>query len=198
MFHKSSKFRKKAAFPWLHAAGVLCPIVPGRASQQPAIKALWLSERQRVPQGPPAARSAGQPEGPRGAGGFFWFVFFSEKENEQKPIRIVKSRFIQGVTVKVSSCPNIFDDIPKCQPNHRRAKLPGAWSFRNPAKPVRKFPKRLTSTHPGGCLALCLQAFGSLKDPDIRGMLCAELGEQRAPAPFSLDSAAPPSKGGLP
>ena len=45
-------------------------------------KALWLFERQRVPQRPPDSRSTGQPAGPRHTGDFFWFVFFFAKENE--------------------------------------------------------------------------------------------------------------------
>jgi hypothetical protein len=60
------------------------PFVTRRASQKWARKELWLSERQRVPQRPPASRSTGQPEGPRNMGVFFWFVFFHVKENEQK------------------------------------------------------------------------------------------------------------------
>jgi len=73
-----------------------CPVVPGRASQQPAKKALWLFERKRVPQGPPAARSAGQPEGPRDEGGFFWFVFLSAQENEHRPKGVVNSVHSKG------------------------------------------------------------------------------------------------------
>ncbi|MFY9942436.1 MAG: hypothetical protein WAK57_09700, partial [Desulfobacterales bacterium] len=38
-----------AAGLFIAPAGVSCPVVPGRASQQPAKKALWLSERERVP-----------------------------------------------------------------------------------------------------------------------------------------------------
>jgi len=46
------------------------PISRSRASQKRAEKGRGLSERQRVPQPPPASRSAGQPAGPSERGAF--------------------------------------------------------------------------------------------------------------------------------
>jgi hypothetical protein len=48
-------------------------------------------------------RSAGQPEGPRDAGGFFWFVFLSAQENEHSPMGVATPGLAPGSPSKFLS-----------------------------------------------------------------------------------------------
>jgi len=59
-------------------------IVPGRASQEPAENDLWLFERSESHRSRRFRAAQGSPKGPGTPASFFWFVFLSVQENEQK------------------------------------------------------------------------------------------------------------------
>jgi hypothetical protein len=75
---------------------------PPQSSEAIGVRLVW-----RIPQRLQKKRDPDKEfQGIHPAGGFFWFVFLSAQENEQRRIGIVNSRFSPRVPIKVPYCKN--------------------------------------------------------------------------------------------